>query len=366
MPGGGAWLLTGIRLDHFLLDVRAMSRAGFVDAAGTLGNTLADLAKLLTINLDWLVILLLVAAGGVGFRSGQRLKLLWIALLLAGTGCFVEAFNYQGMSAKLGTLDMYGRYVPSFAIGVLLIDEHHRRAFFALPAAEMRSQAWHQLLAVALGVYFIVRIFIIPEILGITYASYWHVKNFNAHAQNNEFIDSPAFRALPLPRGEDEPDTPEEVKKEIFFNVSNKGTEKAKGHSVYLTPYKNAVFVNDALQLLRKHVDASARRVWSLTLDNPFPFALGLPPSKQVGFWVPFNTGAASGLGPLAGRGAYQTLGAGLVDVDLLLEPKVLAAYPEAERMRSIYEGEIAARFVKIDESDLWSLYRNKGVGGQK
>ncbi|MBF0155437.1 MAG: hypothetical protein HQL64_17015 [Magnetococcales bacterium] len=355
-------LVTGIRLDHFLLDVRAMSQAGFVDATtGVFGNTLADFFKLLTINLDWLVILLLVAMGGVGFRN-HGLKLLWIALLMAGVGCFVEAFNYQGMTAKLGALDMYGRYVPSFAIGVLLIDEMHRRTFLALSDRNRVPHALHQLLSVALGIYFVVRIFVIPEVLGIVYASYWHTKNFRMHAENNEYIQSPAFQAMPLPRSEDEPDSPAEIKREVMFNIANKGTEKAKGHSVYLTPYKNAVFVNDALQLLRKHVDAKARRIWSLTLDNPFPFALRLPPPRQVGFWVPFNTGAALGRGPLAGRGQYQLLGEGLVDVDLLLEPKITAAYPESKRIRTIYAAEMAARFEKIDESELWILQRNRGI----
>ncbi len=340
---GFAWIFLGLRLDHYLSDVQAISgfESALTSATRVMGMALH--------NVEWfllLFVLFLIGWGGAGALSaGRRVSSREIRLFLAAfwagcVGCLVVAANSQGEGPLVGGLNMGGRYVPLFAVAALMIGDGQRRLFLALDPQRQRVHLFRQLLSLGLTGYFVVRIFIFPDLSGILYALHWqHTKAPLQPAAAR--IPTSTLETMLLPKINDEVDTPREVLDHILFGD--------------VTPFRFAILHTDGIRLLEKHVTADSR-ILALAESNLFPLALHLPPPRGGTYWFTFTRQAKK----LVGKDRLSAMDRLLDDATLLMEPKFRDDF--TLRLRRLYGTDIARLFEKVDESPLWTLYRRKSA----
>lgn len=112
-----------------------------------------------------------------------------------------------------------------------------------------------------------------------------------------------------------------------------------------------ALLVADGLELLRREGAAGAR-VFSLDVDNPFPFALAAPPpSGGALFWRGGYVQVAASCPP------YE---ATFRDVEVLMVPRRPHPANAARLLREAYGPELDRDFEPVAESRFWTLHRRR------
>ena len=113
---------------------------------------------------------------------------------------------------------------------------------------------------------------LVPDFYSVPFVLRW--KHFYAELLPADArVDTPSMRAMWLPPKTTDPERISLVRRDVLS-----GSDRAD----YSESYPYAFYVNDGLQLLRKHIDAHSR-VYCLDACNPFPFALGMAGPRGAG-----------------------------------------------------------------------------------
>ena len=117
----------------------------------------------------------------------------------------------------------------------------------------------------------------------------------------------------------------------------------------HFSPYSYACWVNNGLDLLRRHATPHSR-VWTMAFCNPFTFALGLhSPRGDCFFWLK---------GWMMDRDHYPAADRVLREVTLIMEPKRPLVLGNRRLLKNVYRDYMTRHFRKLDETALWILYR--------
>ncbi|MEO5372044.1 MAG: hypothetical protein H7833_18400 [Magnetococcus sp. DMHC-1] len=320
-----AWLLLGMRLDQYLLDLKAV-----MGSSQSTGLVLGTTIKIFVHNFDWFVVLLFMLLMG---QSGtprkfvlhqlgkEKIRLALAIFLVAGVDCFVASM-VDMYSFITGELSIKARTLPLVGVATLMTWELLRRDCLSLTRDQQQIKVFPHLLAIGFGTYFIARIFLLPNILGIVYAFNWHTHEA-AKQPAMARIQTESFATLLLP-------------KKSYTQASNE--------------YDYAATVRDGLALLKKHITPTSR-ILALDFHNSFPFALRLPPPRWGTFFYMILLWDDGQLRQTTRPNLHKSLD----DVDLLMIPKWHDGFSAGIRER--YAAKIAPHFKKIDESSLWTLH---------
>lgn len=222
--------------------------------------------------------------------------------------------------------------VPFIPLALLLIAELFERA--SGPAARGTQQAVSALALLA------VAWIAVPDLVSIAYATGWNATARPRMAAEDR-IQSAVMRDLSLPRmppevGESE----EETWRHYFARAEDQGA----------TPHQYLLYLNSGIALLRPHV-TSTTRIVSLEAENPYPFALQLPPPHGGALYWHYGLG----FNDLAHPDPDRTLR----EADLVIVPRDTSSENET-KILELFGPLLARDFRQIDESRVFRLYARK------
>jgi hypothetical protein len=305
-----------IPLLNYLRDV------AFAGRAQSLGMRLSSLRA--SLGWNWLAISLTLTLllASIPFRCRpttgalHEVDDLWRVVLVT---LFVGFFLTTGNAAE-------AKDVPFFFLSGLLVLESFFRWTRAAGGAECGSREAACLLAVVIVIPLFFGRIVLKDIASSAYSMVWN-STMRAAAEPSQRFESEALHDFVIPESSD-----------------------------WQTAYWRARDVprrlNEGLALLRRHAP-EGKRVFAMSLANPFSFALGLTPPKGVPLW--WDVGFS--FSPSVHANAEELF----TDADLVIAPRFGSdddgcCMATVVLMKALYGEYLAAHFRVEDRSQHWEL----------
>ena len=316
--GIGMWLVFSISPIDYVADILAAGRGQ--SPARRLGMFETGLnANLVQLYLSALILIPVIATPSLAIARPRALSR-WKVVL---------AFGYIIASAILitGGNSLEGTDIPLFFAAGLVLLHFLSECRTSSPSETLTPVEVNYLLALAV---------VIPVFLGgpllrdaatVAYYAYWHETKMASVPESQRF-DSETLADFVIPK------------------TSDWQTAYWRAHEV---PER----INDGLRLLRGHVGPQSR-IFSMTMTNPFSFALQLPPPIGPPLWWDLGISVDRSLAPAPA--------AMLREVDTIIVP-VLRDDDEGcckdtvTTMMEFYGPYISEHFDEVDRSRSWVVY---------
>ncbi len=181
-----------------------------------------------------------------------------------------------------------------------------------------------------------------PDVASVAYVFAWKLVKA-PQAPRGARIHSESLRDMILPPTQNERDLePDRVVE---------GIRQSDPSRSGFTSYRYAQWMNDGIDLLRRHVTARSR-VWTLDWYNPFPFALRLPPPQRGALCLCHGFTVNEQHHP-----PPEVL---LGDATLVMVPRHSASGRSLAFLERTYRSALERDFVPLDSSRRWTLYRRR------
>jgi len=179
-----------------------------------------------------------------------------------------------------------------------------------------------------------------PDLASVAYAAGWNA-TAKRRLPEEDRIQSNVMRDLSLPRMPPEIGESEEETWRHYF---------ARPEDLDGTPHEYLQWLNSGIALLRPHV-GPATRVVSLEAENPYPFALQLPPPHGGALYWHYGLGFTDAAHPDPGRT--------LREADLVIVPRI-SSTENLAKILGLFGPLLERDFRQIDENRIFRLYARK------
>lgn len=311
---------TGIIRDH--LNVSAINQKTFFHSL--INKSFGSLTQMALI----LGSFIFLGAGATRLEEPKRIAVFILLILIPGLGVVVCSGNMQWME------------IPLFVLPPLLLLEIFQRDFPDRTTWSATLDA--RFLVGSLIALTMMSSFILPDAKSILAGSYYKLSGFARH--NSLPLNSPVLADMyNLSTGQ--PD--DEIKAALSENVDINSLER-------FGPHWYVMEVNTGLDLLRRHIRPDSR-IFSLTYNNPFPFATQTTPPKGVPLVMHY--------GRMLSDEIHTDPEDIFADTTLVLVlKKEIAPTPSNNFYYRTYLPELERTFTKIDESNIWMLYERQKI----
>lgn len=316
-----AWATLGVVPADYVKDVLAAGHAQSFDAR------LWQLIKALAHNF-WQVPLAGVIWLLLAVEPFRRKQVSWHGALELS----LVYFFILGAALALTVLNTVERSdVPFFFVAGIILLYQAERTWVLAPSSDFKAKNWKHIASTAIVTCAFFANIVVKDIwsIGNSFLGSLHTKSAEAETQK---FDSARLRNFRIPA-------------------------TSQWRTAYWQASEVPAAINDGLQLVRRHV-GNDDQIVVLALTDPFSFALGLVPPKDVPLWWDLNISFDMSVHPspehMFGRADY-------VLYPLLRKSDEGCCQETVETLLTLYGDYLGKHFIPEERSSSWALLKHSG-----